>query len=263
MALSAALIGPTEPPAVESLNPDGKASVLLICDHASCRVPAGLANLGLDETALCQHIAWDIGAAEVTRHLSKLLDAPALLTGYSRLVIDCNRQPGHPQSIPDASDGTAIPANRGLDEKQQEARVEAFFRPYHNAVTATLAHLWRRGPAPALFSVHSFTPSLGGVARPWDAGVLWNRDPRIALPLIERLGNEANLTIGDNLPYSGRDLAYSLNRHASAAGLPNCAIEIRQDRVAGAAGVTFWAELLAKALKKILADPALHQARVY
>jgi predicted N-formylglutamate amidohydrolase len=263
MSLSEPLVGASEPSAVESLNPEGKASILLICDHASCRVPAGLKNLGLDAAALCRHIAWDIGAAEVTRRLSKLLDAPALLTGYSRLVIDCNRQPGHPQSIPTVSDETAIPANKDLDEKQQEARVEAFFRPYHNTITATLAHLWRRGAAPALFSVHSFTPSMGGVARPWDAGVLWNRDPRIALPLIERLASEPHLTIGDNLPYSGRDLAYSLDRHAGAAGLPNCAIEIRQDRVADAAGVTFWAELLAKALKDILADPQLHQAKVY
>lgn len=258
------LIGPGEPPAVEHVNPDGATPLLLICDHASNRVPRSLQTLGVDPKEFSRHIAWDIGAGEVARGLAKRLDAPALLAGYSRLVIDVNRAPGDPQSIPEASDGTMIPANRALSQTDQEIRIEALFRPYHNAITAEIARMWHRGPAPLLFSVHSFTPCMAnGQPRPWDAGVLWNRDPRVALPLIEKLSAGTGLTIGDNLPYSGRELAYSLNRHGGAAGLPNCAIEIRQDRVEDDAGIAAWTNRLADALKEILATDGLHHAVVY
>lgn len=257
------LLGPGDPPAVEQINLEGGACILLICDHASRRIPRALGTLGVDEACLERHIAWDIGAAEVTRRLAQRLDAGALLAGYSRLLIDCNRQPGHPQSVPEVTDGVRIPGNVGLAEPLQEQRVETFFRPYHNAITATLAHLWRRGPAPALFSVHSFTPSLNGVARPWDVGVLWNRDPRLALPLLANLRSHGGLCVGDNEPYSGREIAYSLDRHAGAAGLANCAVEIRQDHLESAAGIERWSALLAEALRPILSLEGLHQVVHY
>ena len=230
------LIAPDDPPVLKTVNRDGRADLQLICDHASRTVPRGLARLGLDDAYFHQHIAYDIGAAEVTRLLAGALDAPALLAGYSRLVIDVNRPPGHPESIPEASDGVPIPANQGLSEADQEERVEALFEPYHDAIHEGLAHLWRRGKPPALFSIHSFSPDYGDDHRPWDVGVLWNRDPRIARPLIEKLSAQG-LHVGDNLPYSGRELAYTINLHGASAGLANCVVEINQDQVADPEGV--------------------------
>ena len=253
------LIGPGDPPPFEILNPDGAASMLMVCDHASRAIPADMNSLGLDRSALDRHIAWDIGAAAVTRRLSEKLDAAAVLAGYSRLLIDVNRVPGDPQSIPGISDTTAVPGNQNLAEDDQLARVENFFWPYHHAVTNSLAHLWRRGVAPAFFSIHSFTPSMGGQDRFWDIGVLWNRDPRMAVPLMDKLKETKSLHVGDNEPYSGRDVAYTLDLHAGAAGLPNCAIEIRQDLIETAEGVDYWAGLLCHAFQDILAIDNLHR----
>jgi len=255
------LIGENDPPAYEVLNPEGKATMLLICDHASRAMPHAMNNLGLDQQALEKHIAWDIGAAAVTRILSEKLDAAAVLAGYSRLLIDVNRQPGDPDSIPQISDGTPVPGNTNLSESQELERVESFFWPYHHALANTLAHLWRRGPAPALFSIHSFTPSLGGTDRYWDIGVLWNRDPRLAIPLLEKLkeADGGRYHVGDNEPYSGRDIAYTIDFHASAAGLPSCAVEIRQDLIETPEGIRHWAEVLKVAFKEILTQATLHE----
>ena len=247
------LLGPGDPPVCEIVNHEGTAPLLLICDHASRTIPAALDGLGVDKALLRQHVAWDIGAGDVTRGLSHRLDAPAVLAGYSRLVIDLNRQPGDPESIPQESDGVRIPGNRGLGELDETERVDTFFWPYHHAVNNTLAHLWRRGTPPLLLSIHSFTPSLKGENRYWHIGVLWNRDPRLPKPLIGELRAHDYLHVGDNEPYSGVDLAYTIDRHAGAAGLPNCAVEIRQDLLEDAAGVESWVDILADAMRIILA----------
>ena len=181
------LIGEGDPAPYEVINPDGKASMLLVCDHASRAFPNHMGLLGLDPIALDRHIAYDIGAEAVTRKMSEDLDAMAVLAGYSRLLIDVNRQPGDPGSIPEVSDMTPIPGNIDLTEEQQMERVESFFWPYHHAVANALTHLWHNRPAPALFSIHSFTPSLGGEDRHWDIGVLWNRDHRLGNALLEKL----------------------------------------------------------------------------
>ena len=228
---------------------------------APCR--ARWASLGLDDDALSRHIGWDIGAAELTRRLADRLGAPAVLAGYSRLVIDLNRQPGDPQSILAVSDGIVVPGNVGLTETEQEARAEAFHWPYHHAVDQAFARLRRAGPEPLFFSVHTFTPSLGGEDRQWDLGVLWNRDPRIAVPLIEILRETAALQVGDNQPYSGKDIAYTLNLHAGAAGLAHCAIEVRQDHCESAAASNASPTLLAGALERILAMPNVHRYRAF
>ncbi|NQV56705.1 MAG: N-formylglutamate amidohydrolase [Rhodospirillales bacterium] len=236
----------------------------MICDHASNAIPAALNNLGLEEGQMEDHIAWDIGAANVTRHLARKLDATAFLNNYSRLLIDANRQPGDPSSIPEISDETQIPGNHGLNEDQQIQRSETFFWPYHHAISDGIAHLWRRGTAPALFSVHTFTPSMNGADRPWQISVLWNRDPRMAKPLIERLGlRRPDSTIGDNQPYSGKDVAYSLDLHAGAAGLAHAAVEIRQDLVHTDGQAEDWADLLAECLGEILRLPGLHDVKHY
>jgi predicted N-formylglutamate amidohydrolase len=254
------LIGPGEVPAVEIHNPEGRRALLVIADHAGNRVPACLGRLGLPDEAFARHIAHDIGAAAVARGLADRLDAPAVLSTYSRLVLDCNRAPDDPTLIPEISDGTRIPGNRGLDSLHRAARLAAFHEPYHRAIAAMLDSFRTRGEIPWLFSVHSFTPEMNGQARPWDAGILWNRDGRVVLPLMERL-RARGLVVGDNEPYSGRLIAYTIDRHAAAAGIPHATIEIRQDQVETEAGIARWVDLLAEILVELHADPALHGIR--
>jgi predicted N-formylglutamate amidohydrolase len=252
------LIAETDPPAVELCHERGQAPVLLTCDHASRRVPRSLDNLGLADELLARHIGWDIGAAEVTRCLAPLLDAPAILAGYSRLVIDCNRRPEDSTLIPHESDGVAIPGNANLSANERRARRDAIFDPYHGAIAAWIAARRARGTAPAVISIHSFTPVMKGIARPWHVGVLWDEQGRIALPLLAALRAEPGLVVGDNEPYSAREpVGYTQRHHAFEAGLPHVAIELRQDLVADAEGATSWAERLARVLKPILARDEL------
>lgn len=258
-AVPTPLIGPDDPAPYEIVNEGGGASILILCDHASRAVPAAMNGLGLDADALERHIAYDIGAQDIVRDLARRLDAQAVLAGYSRLLIDCNRQPGHPGSIPQDSDDTHIPGNRDLSEEGLEARADSFFWPYHHAITNVLARMWRSGSVPVVFSVHTFTPSLGGEDRYWDIGVLWNRDPRLAKPLMEKLRASDDLHVGDNQPYSGREVAYTIDLHGGSAGFPNCAVEIRQDLVEDRAGAHVWADLLHRALSDILVRDDLHR----
>lgn len=258
-----ALIGPDDPPLYEIVNPRGSAALLLVCDHASRAIPAGLKRLGLPEPMLDRHIAYDIGAADLTRLLAERLDAPAVLAGYSRLLIDVNRQPGDPQSILEESDGVPIPGNIGLSDAEQEARAQAFHWPYHHCIDKVFAQLRRRGPEPLLFSIHTFTPTLGGRNRHWDLGVLWNRDPRLAVPLLDLLGMHDDMTVGDNEPYSGKEIAYTLNLHAGAAGLANAAVEVRQDHCESVAELERWRDLLGDALERLLQMEHLHKVEQF
>lgn len=237
--------------------------VLIICDHASPLIPAHLGELGLDPAARYAHVAWDIGAGEVSRGLAHRLGCPAVLAGVSRLVIDCNRQPGDPSSIPVRSCGIDVPGNCAIDDAEADLRAETWFWPYHHEVGTVLAHLFRHGTAPAMISVHSFTPAMNGDARPWHVGVLSNRDRRMAEPVLQLLGAHPDLVIGDNEPYSGREINYTLDTHAGAAGLPHISFEIRQDLIADEAGCSRWADLLAAALAPVLARPDLHRVEVY
>lgn len=254
------LIAPGDPPPYSECNPHGRAPFLLVCDHASCEFPAALARLGLSDAASRRHIAWDIGAGDLTRALAQLFDAPALLAGYSRLLIDCNRALTDPSSILAASDGEVVPGNRRLTSIEREQRARSFFEPYHAAIGHKLDELRRRWPAPAFVSVHSFTPVMGLEKRPWHIGVLWDRDRRIAVPLLERLRAVPGLVVGDNLPYSGRHPSdYTVARHAESARLPHVCLEIRQDELESPAGVARWARIIVDALGPILAEPALHR----
>ncbi|MHC8510165.1 MAG: N-formylglutamate amidohydrolase [Rhodospirillales bacterium] len=251
------LLSAGDPPPFEIVNPEGRAGAVLICDHAARAFPKALGDMGLSGEARGLHIAWDIGAAAVTRALAAALDAPAVLCGYSRLVIDCNRPPGHPEQIPETSDGHEIPGNRSLSAAGAAARQNEIFRPYHAAAGDMLGRVWRRrSEPPALFSVHSFTPVMQGEQRPWDAGVIWRYDGRIAQPLMRALTDEG-LTIGDNLPYSGFEAAYSTIAHAEAARIAHAAVEIRQDHISEAPGQSAWAERLSGILAPILAKPEL------
>lgn len=254
------LLGDDDPPPVELCHGEGRAPVLLTCDHASLEIPRRLAGLGLPPGAVRQHIGWDIGAATVTRRLAVALDAPAFLSGYSRLVVDCNRDPEDPSSIPMMSDGVAVPGNRDLDAAQRAARVESCFLPYHAAIAARLDAFLAAGRVPALLSIHSFTAMMNGAARPWHVGILWDKDPRIPVPLLSALGADPALVVGDNQPYSAREPAgYTVRHHAVARGLPHVAVELRQDLIASDVGAEEWAARLAAALEPILADPGLYR----
>ncbi|WP_299443934.1 N-formylglutamate amidohydrolase [uncultured Rhodospira sp.] len=255
------VLAPHEPPPFEVLNAEATRPLLLICDHAGRRIPEALGTLGLDNADLHRHIAWDIGTGPITRHLADRLGACAVLGVYSRLVVDLNRPPGAPDSIPPVSDGTPVPGNQGLTEAEEAARIDALFNPYHAEVNRRLHHLWRAsGQPPVLFSVHSFTPTMrdGGQPRPWHIGVLWDSDGRVAVPLIRAFERDPDLCVGDNEPYSGWVVGYSVAAHAGSAGLARAAVEVRQDLIATEAGAANWADRLAEALDGILADPALY-----
>lgn len=254
------LLGSSDPAPVELVA--GAAPVLLTCDHASRAVPIALGSLGLDDTVLARHIGWDIGAAPVTRALASMLGAPALLAGYSRLVIDCNREPSNASSIPLVSDGVVIPGNHGLSAAEASARRRAIFAPYHAAIAQSIERFLDRGVVPALLAIHSFTPAMNGTARPWHVGILWHDDDRIPVPLIEALRAEPGLCVGDNQPYSAREPAgYTVEHHAERQGLPHVAIELRQDLIADPAGAAAWAGRLARLLAPILARREIYRQR--
>ncbi len=259
----APLLAEDEPRPFELINADGKAPVLLLCDHATRFIPRALGALGLDEAFLTRHIAWDIGIAEVTRHLAERLDTPAMMSHFSRLIVDPNRQTDNPTLIPEISDGVIVPGNRGLTEAQIEQRLATFFRPYHAAIDAQLDLMLERGPAPALISMHSFTPVMRGEERPWEIGILWNRDPRLPQPLMRRLRADG-MTVGDNLPYSGADEhGFTQHTHGDSRGLANVLIEVRQDLIDTHHGAAEWADRLAGALEEILRDPGIYKVQRY
>ena len=251
----AALLEPDEPAPVTVENEAGGSVFFLTGDHAGRAIPRRLGSLGLPQHELARHIAWDIGIGAVGRQLSRMLDATLILQTYSRLVIDCNRDPAAPSSIPEISETTEIPGNRGLGEPERAARIDAVFQPYHDRVAAALDRRAAEGRVTVLVALHSFTPVFKGVTRPWHAAVLYNRDARLAHPLFELLSAEAGLVIGDNVPYRVTDLTdYTVPVHGERRGLPHVEIEIRQDLITESAGQTEWAERLARALPAAYAE---------
>jgi predicted N-formylglutamate amidohydrolase len=252
-AAAEALLRADEPPAVEVVNGQGDGCAVLLCDHASHRIPTRLGDLGLDPAQLSDHIAWDPGAAEVAHRLSAQLDAPLVMSGYSRLVIDCNRPLSSPESIAECSAGVPIRGNLGLSPEERRGRIEALFEPYHGAIAQLLDR--RSGRATVLLSIHSFTPVLNGQRRPWQIGVSYWRDPRLAKLLIGALGRTGDLAIGDNEPYPiEEDTDYTIPRHGERRGLPSAMIEIRQDGVRTEVSVAAWAARLAEAYGLIEAE---------
>jgi predicted N-formylglutamate amidohydrolase len=257
------LIGPGEPPPVRLLNPGASAGVLFVADHASNRIPPAMGRLGLEPDQLDRHIAYDIGSAALAERLAERFDAQAVLAGYSRLLVDLNRSLEDPSAFPEHSDGVAIPGNQALGRDDKALRVRSFYTPYRVAIDRALRGLRSRVEAPALIALHSFTPELDGRRRPWQVGLLWDKDPRIAEPLIKGLrARPEGLRVGDNEPYSGKHPAdYTIDHHAEAAGLPHVSIEVRQDLIAEPAGVERWADIIESALRPILDQPGLYRLR--
>jgi predicted N-formylglutamate amidohydrolase len=228
------------------------AGLLVVCDHAGRATPARLKRLGLADEALERHIAYDIGAAELSRNLARRLNATLIEQTYSRLVIDCNRGPGRADLIPETSDGTIVPGNAGLDEAQIQARIDAIHTPYHAAIAAEIDRAVAAGAAPALILIHSFTPIMGGFQRPWQVGVL-HQGAALSLSMLALLQAEPDLTVGDNAPYAMDDIDYTAPRHAQARGLQYLELETRQDLIADAAGQAQFADLYARLIPKALA----------
>ncbi|MDH6265425.1 putative N-formylglutamate amidohydrolase [Rhizobium sp. SG_E_25_P2] len=236
------------PAAVEMLNAGGRSPFVLTCEHASRHIPTDYQGLGLPEAEISRHIGWDIGAAAVTRRLSALLDAPAFLSNYSRLLIDLNRPLGAESSIPILSEITVIPGNQDLDAAERALRADRMFHPFHTAVTAHLDERARCGRPALILAIHSFTPVFKGVERPWHAGVLFSHSRDWGAAMVERLG-EDGLNIAANQPYViDRTEDYTIPIHGQDRGLPALLIEIRQDLIGEAAGAEEWAERLARAV---------------
>lgn len=244
------------------------AGLLLLCDHASNALPPGYGRLGLPEAEFVRHIAYDIGAAIATRTMAAILQAPAVMTTFSRLLIDPNRGADDPTLVMRVSDGAIVPGNATIDAHEVADRVARYWRPYRDRIDATLSAMLATGVAPAVVSMHSFTPSMRGTARPWHVGLLWDDDPRLAGPLACALADEpdlqpAALCVGDNEPYDGALPGDTMDTHATRRGFANVLIEVRQDLIGDNASATAWGVRLARLLGPILDHPDLHEVRLH
>lgn len=243
------LLAPDEPNPVMVAHENGASPFFLTADHYGRRMPRSVKDLGLSDAEIARHIGWDIGIAGTTHVLADALDAFFIGQIYSRLVIDCNRDPSVASSMPEVSESTEVPGNRGIDQATRDARRDALFRPYHTRITAELDARKAGGRETLLVSMHSFTPVFKGVSRPWHVGVLYNRDRRLAAIMLDLLAAEGDLVVGDNEPYHVSDQTdYTIPIHGERRGLPHVEIEIRQDLIAGEAGQRGWGERFARLL---------------
>lgn len=236
--------------------------LLLTADHARRDLPEEYGRLGLPESQFERHIAYDIGVEELTRQLAAKLAAPAVMGGFSRLLIDPNRGEDDPTLIMQLSDGAVISGNYPMIPEEREKRLDRFYRPYHDAVASMSTRIASEsGKAPFIVSIHSFTPNWRGKDRPWQIGLLWDSDPRAVTPLLSMLRDQPDLTVGDNEPYDGALKNDAMYRHATARGYAHVLIEVRQDLIADKAGARAWADRLAPMLSTINAMPEIHEIR--
>ena len=256
------LLAADEPAPVLTERIESTSPFVFVSDHAGRRLPRALGDLGLAAPELERHIAYDIGILPVARQLAAAFEAPLVAQSYSRLAIDCNRPTHVAQSIPETSELTEIPGNHMLSPEQRQARIEALFRPYHDRIEALLDGRAARGLPSILIAMHSFTPVYMGVPRPWTVGLLYNRDARLAGPLLDLMNREGAPYIGDRLPYAVDDLSdYTLPVHGERRGIPHVGIEIRQDLIGEARGQAEWAFWLETLLRRLPAGLANGEAR--
>ncbi len=269
---SARLAGP--PPVADAVAPvraiDGRldAGILLLCDHASNALPPAYGRLGLPEAQFGRHIAYDIGAATATQAMAQALGAPALMTTFSRLLIDPNRGADDPTLVMRLSDGAIVPGNARIGAEEIELRRRRFWQPYHDAIEARLVAMLATGIVPAVVAIHSFTPVWKDVPRPWHVGLLWDNDPRLAGPLLAALAGEADLQpaaekVGDNEPYDGALPGDTMDSHATRHGLANVLIEVRQDLMASARDARAWGLRLARLIGPVLERPDVHAIEIH
>lgn len=238
--------------------------MILLADHAMNRVPLQYANLGLPQTAFERHIGFDIGVEFLTRQLAEILGIPAVMSGFSRLLIDPNRGEDDPTLIMKISDGAIIPANHPMNVEEREERLHRYHRPYHRAVAQSIAKVEAlSGRAPLVLSLHSFTPIWKNFIRPWHAAILWDTDHRAVRPLIEKLEADPALIVGDNEPYDGALKGDTMYRHCMVKGIPHVLLEVRQDLIADKAGIASWAERLAPIFTDMNSMDALHEYEVF
>jgi predicted N-formylglutamate amidohydrolase len=248
----------------EIIEGDRSLGLVLVADHARRDLPDEYGDLGLSAVEFDRHIAYDIGVERVTGELARLTGAPGVIAGFSRLLIDPNRGEDDPTLIRQLYDGTVVPANYPMADEEKERRLNRFYRPYHDAVGAMIASVAAAsGNAPFILSVHSFTPVMQGHVRPWQVGVLWDLDDRVARPLIDALAEDPLLTVGDNEPYDGALRGDTMFRHAIANGFAHALIEIRQDLIADDSGANDWAGRLAPIVDAINRRADIHEVRQY
>lgn len=246
----------------EIIKGDAQKGLVLLADHAMNRLPAEYGDLGLAPSAFTRHIAYDIGVEGVTRGLAARLGVPAVLGCFSRLLIDPNRGEDDPTLIMKLSDGAIIPGNHPLSAEERLKRLDTYHRPYHRAVAETIADVAdASGMAPLVLSIHSFTPFWKQDARPWHAAILWDRDARAVTPFLDMLRADESLVVGDNEPYDGALMNDTMFRHCTAKGLAHALLEIRQDLIADADGITAWVDRLEPIAARLNAMPDLHEMR--
>jgi len=242
-----ALLAPDELPAVELR--EGRGPFVFVCEHASNRMPAGLGNLGLSPSDLTRHIAWDPGAAPIAAALGERLGGDVIFQRYSRLAIDCNRDPSVADAITILSEETPVPGNVGLDAAARQARIDGLWAPFHESLARRLDERRAAGLPTALVTLHTFTPIYRGVARPWHAGIISTDERSLADAMLAALRRDRTIIVGDNEPYSAKDnVDYTIRRHGRDRGIPHVMIEIRNDLVTDEAGQAEWAARLAEAL---------------
>lgn len=253
---SSKILAAGDPAPFQLFNERGQGLGLIICDHSGNRVPRALKGLGLAKSELNRHIGWDIGTEDIGRYFSKALDMPAILAVYSRLVVDLNRAPHHPECIPAVSDHTEIPANAGLSKRDKEQRLKELFRPYQEQIGKQVDRFIKKKKTPLILSIHSFTPELDGKKRPWHIAILWNKQEKLAKQLIAEVRRKhPGLLVGSNEPYTlkdGRFVGSTMYRHAEQNGLPYVFVEFRQDLVDTKEKAQYWAELFLQVLKPVI-----------
>lgn len=245
------ILSPDDPDPVEIVNRSGSSEFVLTCEHAGRAIPAGLNPVGVSPDDMNRHIAWDIGAGALARAMAARMDAPLVLQRYSRLIVDCNRPFDAPDCFPEISDGTGVPVNRSLSHEKRSQRFAEIHRPLHDAIGDLLDEREKSARPTVLVSVHSFTPVLAGVHRPWLLGALANRDKSFATAFLTTfLAHNKDVTAALNVPYTVDDFSdYTVPVHGEKRGLPHVLLEIRNDQIGDAAGQALWAERLTVALR--------------
>lgn len=248
----------------EIIDGDYTRGMILLADHAMNRLPPGYGSLGLDASAFQRHIAYDIGIEGLTRRLAAQLGVPAVLSCFSRLLIDPNRGEDDPTLIMKISDGAIIPGNYPISQEEWEYRLNTFHRPYHRAVDAAISQVAAKaGKAPLVLSLHSYTPAWKGVPRPWHAAVLWDTDHRAVHPLINMLGSTGEVLVGDNEPYDGALKNDTMYRHCMMRGIPHALLEVRQDLIGDDNGIDGWANRLLPIFNELNERPDLHEYKLF